>query len=56
MINRPNFKGWFDTREEANKHASWYSGLEVHHLTSLDRYCVCTRRVWEDIISGRAII
>lgn len=50
------FKGWFKTREEANKHASWYLGLEVHYLTSKEMYCVCTAKVWNDIITGKAII
>lgn len=47
---------WYATREEANKYASWYRGLEVHYLTSKDMYCVCTAKQWNDIITGKAII
>lgn len=50
------FVGWFSSREEADKHASWYLGLGVHYLTSKDMFCVCTDKVWSDIISGKAII
>ena len=55
-INRPGFKGWFTKREDAEKEASWYLGLSVHHLTSIDKYCVCTDKVWQKIINGSYIV
>lgn len=47
---------WYATKGEADKHASWYLGLEVHYLASKGMYCVCTAKQWTDIITGKAII